>query len=65
MDLVNADTTELSNIKTIRDYIKISNNREAYEKDIDDNLKYIKRELDYMEFDKEDLTKLIKDVSIL
>ena len=52
MDLVNADTTELSNVKTIRDYIKISNNREAYEKDIDDNLKYIKRELDYMEFDE-------------
>lgn len=52
MDLVNTDTSEISNVKTIRDYIKISNNRESYEKDIDDNLKYIKRELDYMEFDE-------------
>lgn len=52
MEMINEDTSNLYQVKTIRDYIRISENREAYEKDIDDNLKYIKMELDYMEFDE-------------
>lgn len=52
MNLINANTSDISNVKTIRDYINISDNRQGYENDINDNLKYIKRELDYMEFDE-------------
>lgn len=52
MDMVNVDTTEISKVKTIRDYINISDNKEGFNNDINDNLKFIKRELDYIEFDE-------------
>lgn len=52
MNLIKADTSEIANVKTIRDYINMSDNKQGYENDINDNLKYIKRELDYMEFDE-------------
>lgn len=52
MNLIDTNTSEIANVKTIRDYINISENKQGYENDINDNLKYIKRELDYMEFDE-------------
>lgn len=58
--LINSNNTKLSNINTIREYINVSENRQAYERDINDNLKYIKRELDYMEFDSRGFDQIDK-----
>lgn len=46
-----ADYQGLKNVKTIREFINTSDNKEAFEKDIEDNLKYIEYDLNYSGFD--------------
>lgn len=51
MQKLGADYQGLSKIKTIRQFINSSDNKGAFEKDIEDNLKYIEYDLGYSGYD--------------
>lgn len=53
LNSLNADVNKFINLKTIREYINKSENKEAYEKNITDNLKYIEADLNYNGFEPE------------
>lgn len=51
LNKLGADTKNYSKLKTMLDYINISDNKQALEKNIEDNLRYIKYQLDYDGYD--------------
>lgn len=51
LNKLGADPKNLKNIKTIRDFINSSDNKSAFDKNIEDNLVYIEHELNYSGYD--------------
>lgn len=51
MEKLGTDYQGLKNVKTIRQFINSSDNKSAFEKDIEDNLKYIEYDLNYSGYD--------------
>lgn len=51
LEKLGADYKKMKNIRTIREFINISDNKEGFETNIEDNLKYIQYQLNYDGYD--------------